>query len=212
MSLRHVVQCSLMLGVVYGQGRSTIFRMPIYPMLNRWNANPITHNPGLWLVESCEYSYEYWWEHISYAYLSNVKSYEYWWAEYFRSRSSDALCVLGQAASDWSRAVNIVMNIDENIFRMPIYPMLNHMNIDELNISFNVKPRPLRSRSSHALLTVARWRLLFDRPPQGGAWYTCPVLIVRSSLDVYKPWCDWTGEIVVWGQICSCGVFCEIYF
>ena len=32
------------------------------------------------------------------------------------------------------RAVNIVMNIDENIFRMPIYPMLNHMNIDELNI------------------------------------------------------------------------------
>ena len=37
-------------------------------------------------------------------------------------------------ASDWSRAVNIVMNIDENIFRMPIYPMLNHMNIDELNI------------------------------------------------------------------------------
>ena len=45
------------------------------------------------------------------------------------------------------------MNIDENIFRMPIYPMLNHMNIDELNISLNVKPRPLRSRSSHALLT-----------------------------------------------------------
>ena len=39
-------------------------------------------------------------------------------------------------ASDWSRAVNIVMNIDENIFRMPIYPMLNHLNIDELNISF----------------------------------------------------------------------------
>ena len=28
------------------------------------------------------------------------------------------------------------MNIDENIFRMPIYPMLNHLNIDELNISF----------------------------------------------------------------------------
>ena len=28
------------------------------------------------------------------------------------------------------------MNIDENIFRMHIYPMLNHLNIDELNISF----------------------------------------------------------------------------
>ena len=98
-------------------------------------------------------------------------------------------------ASDWSRAVNIVMNIDENIFRMPIYPMLNHMNIDELNISFNVKPRPLRSRSSHALLIYPLAQSLggaccFDRPPQGGAWYTCPVLIVRSSLDVYKPWWD----------------------
>ena len=45
-------------------------------------------------------------------------------------------------ASDWSRPVNIVMNIVETIFRMPIYPMLNHMNIDELNISFYVKPRP----------------------------------------------------------------------
>ena len=39
--------------------------------------------------------------------------------------------------------MKIVMNIDENIFRMPIYPMLNNMNIDELNISFYVKPRPL---------------------------------------------------------------------
>ena len=33
--------------VVYEQGRSTIFRMPIYPMLNQWNANPMTPNPGL---------------------------------------------------------------------------------------------------------------------------------------------------------------------
>ena len=33
--------------VVYGQGRSTISRMPIYPMLNQWNANPMTPNPGL---------------------------------------------------------------------------------------------------------------------------------------------------------------------
>ena len=62
--------------------------MPIYPMLNQWNANPITPNPGLWLVESTEASYEYWWEHISYAYLSNVKSYEYWWAEYFVLRQA----------------------------------------------------------------------------------------------------------------------------
>ena len=28
-------------------------------------------------------------------------------------------------ASDWSRAIKLVMNIDENIFRMPIYLMLN---------------------------------------------------------------------------------------
>ena len=46
------------------------------------------------------------------------------------------------------------MNIDENIFRMPIYPMLNNMNIDELNISFYVKPSPLHSRLSHILLTT----------------------------------------------------------
>ncbi len=76
------------LSVVYRQGRSTIFRMPIYPMLNRWNANPMTPNPGLWLVESNEDSYEYWWEPISYTYLSNVKSYEYWWAEYFVLRQA----------------------------------------------------------------------------------------------------------------------------
>ena len=58
--------------------------MPIYPMLNQrnanpmtfqmtYNANPMTSNPGLWLVESNVDSYEYWWEHFSYAYLSNVK-------------------------------------------------------------------------------------------------------------------------------------------
>ena len=46
-------------------------------------------------------------------------------------------------ASDWSRALKLVMHIDENIFCMPIYPMLNNMNIDELTISFYVKPRPL---------------------------------------------------------------------
>ncbi len=127
----------------------------------------ITPNTGLWLVESTEASYEYWWEHIWYAYLSNVTI----------------------------------------------------MNIDELNISFNVKPRPLRSRSSHALLTtlvlLTTYPLTqslggaccFDHPPLGGAWYTCPVLIVRSSLDVYKPWWDRAGEIVVWGQIYLCAVF-----
>ena len=49
------------------------------------------------------------------------------------------------------------MNIDENIFRMPIYPMLNHMNIDELNISFYVKPRPLRSRSNDPIILASDW-------------------------------------------------------
>ena len=49
------------------------FRMPIYPMLNQWNANPMTANHGVWLVESNVDSYEYWWEHFSYAYLSHVK-------------------------------------------------------------------------------------------------------------------------------------------
>ena len=34
----------------------------------------MTPNPGLWLVESNEASYEYWWEHIPYVYLSNVKN------------------------------------------------------------------------------------------------------------------------------------------
>ena len=38
--------------VVYIQRWNTLFRMPIYPMLNQWNANPMTPNPGLWLVES----------------------------------------------------------------------------------------------------------------------------------------------------------------
>ena len=101
------------------------------------------------------------------------------------------------------------MNIDENIFRMPIYPMLNHMNIDELNISFNVKPRPLRSMSSHALLTYPLAQSLggaccFDRPPQGGAWYTCPVLIVRSSLDVYK--IGGIEQVKLWCEVRSIGV------
>ena len=43
----------------------------------------------------------------------------------------------------------------------------------------------------------------FDRPSQGGAWYTLtfPVVIVHSSLDVYNSWWDRAGEIVVLGQI-----------
>ena len=46
--LPKTVQCGVKLfaEVVYGQGRSTLFRMPIYPMLNQWNANPMTPNPG----------------------------------------------------------------------------------------------------------------------------------------------------------------------
>ena len=42
-------------------------------MLIQRNTNQLTSNPGLWRVESNEAIYEYWWEHISYAYLSNVK-------------------------------------------------------------------------------------------------------------------------------------------
>ena len=38
-------------------------------MLNQRKANPMTPNPGLWLVERNYDSYEYWWEPISYASL-----------------------------------------------------------------------------------------------------------------------------------------------
>ena len=65
--------------VVYWQAIDTIFRMPIYHMLNRWDANPVTPNTGLWLVES------------------NVETYEYWWAEYF---------ILGQATPSDLNVVN----------------------------------------------------------------------------------------------------------
>ena len=53
--------------VVYRQLIITIFRMPIYPMLNQSKVNSTSPNPGLWLVESGQASHEYWWEHISYA-------------------------------------------------------------------------------------------------------------------------------------------------
>ena len=55
--------------------------MPIYPMLNKWNANDQ-------------------WPLI--------------------------------LASDWSRAMQLVINIDENGFRMPIYPMLNQRNANQV--------------------------------------------------------------------------------
>ena len=117
------------------------------------------------------------------------------------------------------------MNIDENIFRMPIYPMLNHMNIDELNISFNVKPRPLRSRSSHALLTYPLAQSLggaccFDLPPQGGAWYTCPyssyvavsMFINHGGIEQVKLWCEVRSIGVVFAvkYISSCVCVCVL--
>ena len=85
------------------------------------------------------------------------------------------------------------------------------MNIDELNISFNVKPRPLRSRSSHArplrsrsshaLLTYPLAQSLggaccFDRPPQGGAWYTYSLYVAVSmfinhgGIEQVNLWCE----------------------
>ena len=45
--------------VVYRQALYTIFRIPIYPMLNQWNTTPMTPNIALWLVDSNEDSYEY---------------------------------------------------------------------------------------------------------------------------------------------------------
>ena len=151
--------------VVYGQGRSTPFRMPIYPMLNQRNTNPTTPNPILWLVESVMNIDE--WEPFSYAYLSNVK----------------------------------IMNIDE----LTIF-VLGQATPYDLNV---VNPSALCPLDHACVLTTypltqsLGGACCFDRPSQGGAWYTptCPVVIVRSSLDVYKPWWDRAGEIVVWGQI-----------
>ena len=95
------------------------------------------------------------------------------------------------------------MNIDENIFRMPIYPMLNNMNIDELNISFYVKPRPLHSRSSHTLLTtivlltafdhistniVARWRLLLRSSATRWRLVYVPRRAVDNALTLFRVW------------------------
>ena len=65
--------------VVYRQTMNTIFRMPIYPILKKRNANLMNTNAGLWLV------------------ASNVDSYEYWWAEKF---------VLGQVTPSDLNIVN----------------------------------------------------------------------------------------------------------
>ena len=88
------------------------------------------------------------------------------------------------------------------------------MNIDELNIFVlgQATPSDLNVVNPSTLCPIDHFRVttylliqslggacFFDRPSQGGAWYTptCPVVIVRSSLDVYKPWWDRAGEIVV---------------
>ena len=63
--------------------------------------------------------------------------------------------------------------------------------------------------TTHLLTQSVGGACCFDRPSKGGAWYTptCPIVIVRSSLDVYKPWWDRAGEIVVGGKIYLCAVF-----
>ena len=91
----------------------------------------------------------------------------------FRSTSSHAICVLGQATPSDLNVVNPSALCPIDHLRVTIYPL---------------------TQSLHGV-----W--CFDRPSQGGTWYTCPVVIVRSSIDVYKLWWDRAGEIVVWGQI-----------
>ena len=91
----------------------------------------------------------------------------------FRSRSSHALCVLGQATPS-----------DLNVVNPNALCLIDHLRV-----------------TTYPLTQSLGGACCFDRPPQGGAWCTCPVVIVRSSLDVYKPWWDGAGKIVVWGQI-----------
>ena len=87
--------------------------------------------------------------------------------------------------------------------------MLNHMNIDELNISFYVKPRPLRSMSSHALwpecsqplCPLSCWPRLYSWPLLSDHISTNTVarwrLLLRSSVTRWRlvwpecsqPWC-----------------------
>ena len=43
----NILQNDLNTLAVYRQAIGTLFRMLIYPMLNQWNANPMTPNPGL---------------------------------------------------------------------------------------------------------------------------------------------------------------------
>ena len=111
------------------------------------------------------------------------------------------------------------MNIDENIFRMPIYPMLNHMNIDELNISFNVKPRPLRSRSSHALLTyslaqslggaccsIVRHKVAPGIRAPYSLYVAVSMFINHGGIEQVKLWCEVRSVRVVFAAkyISSC--------
>ena len=231
--------------VVYRQGRITPFRMPIYPMLHQRNANPMTPNPGLWLVESVMNIDENPFRMPIYPML------KLWilmsWI--FRSTSSHALCVLGQARPSDLNVVNPLSywppssdHISTNTvvdgawcfdrpsqggaWYTPTCPVVTVRSTNVKSFEYWWAEYFVLGQATPSWPRLYSWPLLttypltqslvgaccFDRPPQGGAWYTCPVVIVRSSLDVYKPWWDRAGEIVVWGQICSCGVCCEIYF
>ena len=87
--------------------------------------------------------------------------------------SSHVLCVLGKATPSDLNVVNPSALCPIDHLRVTTYPLTPSLD--------------------------GAW--CFDRPSQGGTWYTCPVVIVRYSLDVYKPWWDRAGDIVVWGQI-----------
>ena len=85
------------------------------------------------------------------------------------------------------------MNIDEpNIF------VLGQATPSDLNV-VNLCPIDHFRVTTYPLTQSLGGACSFDRPSQGGAWYThtCPVVIVRSSLDVYKPWWNRAVEIVV---------------
>ena len=92
----------------------------------------------------------------------------------FRSTSSHTLCVLGQTTPSDLNVVNpsSLCHIDHR--RVTTYPLTQSLG----------------------------GACCFDRPSQGGALYTptCPILIVRSSLDVYKPWwnCGVRSDLFVW--------------
>ena len=146
--------------LVYGQSWDTIFRRPIYPMLMPWNSNSNIPNLGLWLVESNE---DLSLSLFLFFPLSGVRcclqlfflialkivmnidncvfrmpiypmlSFRrpiYPMLKQWNSNSNNGIPTQISLilASGWSRAMNIVMNIDESLFRMPIYPMLSITN------------------------------------------------------------------------------------